>query len=514
MLTKVLKEKDSLEINDNFLKQNNIILQEKIKLWENFSDLKFDEFGRCEFAFEDNNKLCEFYKEQIEMELDISNDLVAKYFEKSINFFTNNIDSYTIIVKINDENITYYNSFLLYQNLKYILLENSIITLNYNLPLEKKYKILFGKKFKEVKKEIKISKILNKMNDLMLEGEKEYFILSKEKKERKRNKIDIERDLKLYKRHNPYWTQQQYLPCKNKNIIISVNPIDIFTCIGNPAEIDLEEKFFLTKFSSCYSSSMELKNNTLFIEKKREFSSPNTLYEINSLLSKAIAFIPNGNTFEYKNNTFYGMIGRSHIYLKSTNQIFCDKCYPNEGFQFKHFLENVCSNILFFDVESLNYYYEDKNLSNNDLYVVSDFQESRISNLKNCNIHLDGIGLFFENNRYCFFKEKGDNYRPDNKNQPCICCENCGNDVNLPFLENDDSIDLEEVENLYCTSCIEDMTCFHCKEIEDDNLESIDDVLVCNCCKENLYVECLDCDSLILKSKATYLCEDCSNKSL
>lgn len=498
---------NTIVLNEEFLNINEKFLEKKLDFWKNNTKIKLNNEGRCEINVNDKD-LKDFLQEEINREMITTNNFIPDYLNKAFIYFTDNIEDFIVSFVHNNQIYNYSNIYMFYKNINEILLYNPLIKIIYETSLkESNYSSLTKLKTKVITKEVKLSKILDKMNTIMLEHENNYKKLMVEKKFRIREKIKIEKDLKTYKEGNPYWVQQKFLPYKNRNLIFSINPLDIFTCSGQD-EVD-EDEINLTKFHTCYSMrTCYNSNNEIEIFEEGQFSNPFNLYKLNCMLTKGIVFIPNGNEVKYKNIKLMGMAARSHIYLQSKENIYCETSYPQQEICFSKILNSIFKSISFFDQLDLDY----NNYSNNDYYVVSEFEEEIIPYLKNKRQYLDNIGLFFTKKRYCIFNYNGNKY--NTLNGPEVRCSCCGNQTTLPFRENFESLTCEELQNIYCDCCKEDFTCENCGKI-DENIENIENKNICQECLEKYYIKCVECEDYKLKNKyhidnlSIFCCNDC-----
>lgn len=483
-----------IDLDDDFMRLNQEILKRKLEFWSENSTIRFDNDGRCKIRINNSNLLEQELKEKINIEMSGINDYVSYYLKQSILFFTEGHETFII------ENVNNADNF--YSLMKDLLLSNPLINIVFEKVKNKKTKYIFNRKNEKeiVNKKIKLSKILTKMNDLMLEGEEEYSLLMKEKKDNRSQKEEIEKKLEKFKKFNPFWCQQEYLPYINTDIILSINPLDIFTCSGDESNKN-EDDIILTKFHSCYATALVKDDDILTVNSRGLYSNPSWLYKLNSMLSKGILFVPNGNKLEYKDSMFFGMLNRCHFYLQDVNNVFLEQCYPS-SIPFENTLNNIFKQTHFFTFEDI----ENLNLSKNDFYICSEFEEKVISLLKEESFYLDSIGLSFDNNRYVIMREYGISYfnnRTIGENQ---CC-NCSNNVPIPFVENDEELEDSKVNDCYCEECIEDLTCEHCNEFN-ANTEDVGNRILCPDCLEEYYCRCIECGDYELISDSEKLEDD------
>lgn len=441
----------SMTINEDMLKNNYQILQQKLDFWKKNTHIKFNNQGRCEIDTDDDD-FKDFIKKEIYEEFSRNNEFVCEYLNKAILFFTNNVEEYILNFSINERVYTCVNSSIFYKQIKHLLLDNPMIDIKFEEYLENsKYNVFNKKKTQIVKKSIKLSKILDKMNSFMSDGEKEYNDLMKEKKSGDRSKSDIEIDLFKYKDSNPYWIQQKYLPYKNRNLIISINPLDIFTCSGIKEDLT-DCGFNLTKFNTCYSTSFSYnEKNDLKISPFGEYSNPCNLYKLNSFLSKGIIFIPNGNTLKYGNHTFFGMAARCHMYLVNNKNIYCETAYPSKNLYFSSILNNIFKSVNFFDRDDI----ERDTISKNIYYIASNYEEEIISDLSYPNLYLDNVRLLPDRNRYVILKSAGEDIFNSYSAIAKIECPDCLIEHEVVLIDND--MEIKSSLDLFECLCREDL---------------------------------------------------------
>lgn len=109
----------------------------------------------------------------------------------------------------------------------------------------------------------------------------------------------------------------------NQIIIISINPLDIFACNG-ASNLSHDEFCLSNPNGSFYSSKFTFKKETLVALPTNREEDPFTLFQYSSMLTKAIAFIPNEKSYSYNGFKFLGMKESLHMYLLNENQIYCE----------------------------------------------------------------------------------------------------------------------------------------------------------------------------------------------
>lgn len=114
---------------------------------------------------------------------------------------------------------------------------------------------------------------------------------------------------------------------QSKNILISINPLDkLFSSGGSDSNS-------ITRFASCWSNDMEILNDSsVKISPLGGYANPMAQMKLGEHALCGMLIVPNHNELDVFGMKFFGMLQRSHIWLRD-NSIFIENIYPDKHSQ-------------------------------------------------------------------------------------------------------------------------------------------------------------------------------------